>query len=157
MRTKLVTFTRGQVKTFGGRVPSCSSESFHKRAGAHVPELLREVIGPMLEVLRQVEAHIRTFDKEIERVSKERHPETTVLRQVRGVGPVLALAYAATIEDPARFSSARTVGSYVGLVPRLYDSGSKTPELGISKSGDRHLRRLLVNAASYILGPLRRG
>jgi len=41
----------------------------------------------------------------------------------------------------------------VGLAPRLHDSGAKTPELRISKCGDRHLRRLLVNAASYILGP----
>ena len=153
MRTKLVTFTRGQVKSFGGRVPSCSAESFHKRAGAHVPELLREVVGPVLEVLAQLEVRIRNFDKEIERVSDARHPETKVLRQVRGVGPVLALAYAATIEDPSRFSSSRTVGNYVGLAPRLYDSGAKTPELRISKCGDRHLRRLLVNAASYILGP----
>ena len=153
MRTKLVTFTRGQVKSFGGRVPSCSAESFHKRAGAHVPEPLRDIIGPMLEVLAQLEVRIRVFDMHIERVSKDRHPETGVLRQVRGVGPVLALAFAATIEDPGRFSSPRTVGNYVGLAPGLYDSGAKTPQLRISKCGDRFLRRLLVNAASYILGP----
>jgi len=153
MRTKLVTSTRGQVKSFGGRIPSCSAESFHKRAGAHVPEPLRDVIGPMLELLTQLEVRIRTFDKEIERISQERHPETKILRQVRGVGPILALAYVATIEDPGRFSSSRTVSNYVGLAPKLYHSGAKTPELRISKCGDRHLRRLLVNAASYILGP----
>ena len=153
VRTKLVTFTRGQVKSFGARIPSCSAESFHKRAAAHVPKLLYDVIGPILEVLAQLEARIRTFDKEIERISQERHPETRILRQVRGVGPVLALAYAATIEDPGRFSSSRTVGNYVGLAPGLYDSGAKTPQLRISKCGDRHLRRLLVNAASYIMGP----
>lgn len=152
MRTKLVTFTRGQVKSFGGRVPKCSAESFHNQAGAHVPELLRAAIEPMLETLAQLRVSIRAFDKEIERVSKERHPETGVLRQVRGVGPVLALAYVATIEDPERFSSSRTVGSYIGLTPNLYDSGAKTPELRISKRGDRYLRRLLVSASSYILG-----
>jgi transposase len=154
MRTKLVTFVRGQVKSFGGRVPSCSAESFHKRAGTHVPEPLRDAIAPMLEVLEQLGARIRILDKEVERLCRERHPETGVLRQVRGVGPVLALAYAATIEDPKRFSSSRTLGNYVGLAPKLHDSGAKTPELRISKCGDRHLRRLLVNAASYILGPL---
>lgn len=153
MRTKLVTFTRGQVKSFGGRISTCSAESFYKRADAHVPEPLRDVIGPILEVLEQLQVRIRTFDKEIERISRERHPETRVLGQPRGVGPVLALAFAASIEDPARFSSSRTVGNYVGLAPKLYDSGTKTPELCISKCGDRYLRRLLVNAASYILGP----
>lgn len=152
-RTKLVTFTRGQVKSFGGRIPSCSAQSFHKRAAAHVPDALRNVLRPMLEALAAIEAQIRNYDAQTERISKERHPETHVLRQVRGVGPVLALAYAATIEDPDRFSSSRTVGNYVGLAPKLYDSGAKSPELRISKCGDRHLRRLLVNAASYILGP----
>ena len=153
MRTKLVTLTRGQVKSFGGRIPACSAESFHKRAGGYVPEILQEIVGPMLELLAQLEVRIRAFDKQIERVSKARHPETAILRQVRGVGPVLALAFVSSIEDPSRFSSSRTVGNYVGLAPGLYDSGARTPQLRISKCGDRLLRRLLVNAASYILGP----
>ncbi len=152
-RTKLIAFTRGQVKSFGGRIPSCSAESFHKRAGDHVPEILREIVDPVLELLAQFHKQIRTFDKQLECVSRERHPETSILRQVRGVGPILALAYVSTIEDPRRFASSRTIGNCVGLSPRLYDSGAKTPELRISKRGDRLLRRLLVNAASYILGP----
>jgi len=153
MRTKLVLFTRGQVKSFGARIPRCSAAVFHKRAATHVPEPLREVIGPVLNVLAQLEAQIRAFDGQIQRVSEERHPETAILRQIRGVGHVLALAYTATIEDPRRFASSRTVGNYVGLAPGLYDSGAKTPQLRISKRGDRLLRRLLVNAATYILGP----
>ncbi len=152
-RTKLVTFTRGQVKSFGGRIPACSAGAFHKRAVGHVPEPLEGVIGPVLEILAQLEQRIRSFDKQIDQVSQERHPETTVLRQVQGVGPVLALAYVATIEDPGRFASSRTVGNFVGLAPGLYDSGAKTPQLRISKRGNRLLRRLLVNAATYILGP----
>ena len=153
MRTQLVTHARGQVKSFGGRIRKCSAESFHKQAGADVPEILHPVIDPMLGQLAALAATIRHYDKEIELVSKERHPEIEVLRQVRGVGPILALAYAATIEDPERFSSSRTVGNYVGLTPKLYQSGARAPELRISKCGDRLLRRLLVNAASYILGP----
>lgn len=155
-RSKLVSFTRGQVKCFGGRIPSCSAAVFHKRAGAHVPELLREVIEPVLEILAQLEVRILALDKQVQRVSEERHPETAVLRQIKGVGPVLALAYVATIEDPGRFCSSRTVGNYVGLAPGLYDSGAKTPQLRISKRGDPLLRRLLVNAATYILGPFGR-
>jgi transposase len=72
---------------------------------------------------------------------------------MKGVGPVLALAYVATIEDPARFASSRTVGNYVGLAPAQYASGAKAPELRISKRGDGFLRRLLVNAAAYMFGP----
>lgn len=153
VRTRLVNFARGQVKTFGGRVSKGSAASFHKRVALQVPEPLRDVVGPVLEVLAELETRIRSYDRRIEQVAAERHPETAILRQVRGVGPVLSLAYVATIEDPARFASSRTIGSYLGLVPELRESGSRTPELGISHRGDRLLRRLLVNAAAYILGP----
>ena len=152
-RAKLVNFVRGQVKTFGGRVPSCSTSAFRNKAVGHVPAPIRAVVTPMLETLEQLEMRIRDFDREIERLCSEQHPETGVLRQVKGVGPVLALAYIATIEDPARFASSRTVGNFVGLAPAQYASGAKTPQLRISKCGDGFLRRLLVNSAAYILGP----
>jgi len=152
-RAKLVNFVRGQVKTFGGRVPSCSTSAFVNKAIGHVPEPIQRAVTPMLETLKQIEEQIRGLDREVERLCEERYPETGVLRQARGVGPILALAYVATIEDPARFASSRTVGNYVGLAPRQYASGAKTPELRISKRGDGFLRRLLVNAAAYMLGP----
>lgn len=153
VRTKLVNFVRGQVKSFGGRVPSCSTSAFGLKAVGHVPGPIQTIVTPMLEILEQIEKRIRGLDRQIERLCEQRHPETAVLRQVNGVGPILALAYVATIENPARFTSSRTVGNYVGLAPGQYASGAKTPQLRISKRGDRFLRRLLVNAAAYILGP----
>lgn len=154
VRTKLVNFVRGQVKCFGGRVPKGSTSAFWRKAADHVPEPIQAILTPMLEILEQLETRISDFDRQIEARSVQRHPATAVLRQVNGVGPILALAYVATIEDHARFKSSRTVGNYVGLAPGQYASGAKKPELRISKRGDMLLRRLLVNAASYILGPL---
>ena len=58
-----------------------------------------------------------------------------------------------TIEDPGRFPKNREVGAYLGLVPRQRESGERAPQLGIGKSGDAGLRRLLVQASHYILGP----
>jgi len=58
-----------------------------------------------------------------------------------------------TIEDPSRFAKSRSVGAYVGLRPRQRDSGEQQPQLRITKAGDALLRRLLVSAAHYILGP----
>ena len=69
------------------------------------------------------------------------------------MGPLTALTFVLTVEDPARFPKNREVGAYLGLVPRQRDSGEPTPQLGIDKSGDAGLRRLLVQAAHYILGP----
>jgi transposase len=58
-----------------------------------------------------------------------------------------------TLEDPTRFDNSRAVGAYLGLRPSRRDSGSSSPQLRITKSGDAMLRRLLVNSAQYILGP----
>lgn len=76
-----------------------------------------------------------------------------MLRQVDGVGSNTSLDLVATVEDPARFPKSRAVGAYVGLVSKSRSSGSREPQLRISKRGDKALRRLLVNAATYITGP----
>ena len=70
-----------------------------------------------------------------------------------GGGPVTALAYVLTLEDPQRFAQSRDVGAYLGLVPKQEDSGDSQPQLRITKMGDRMVRRLLVGSAHYILGP----
>jgi transposase len=77
-----------------------------------------------------------------------------VLRQVKGIGPLIALTYVLTLEDPYRFAKSRTVGSYLGLRPRQKESGDSAPQLGITKAGNTHLRRLLIQASNYVLGPL---
>ncbi len=82
----------------------------------------------------------------------EKYGHTTLLRQVKGVGPITSLAYVLTLEDPQRFASSREVGPYLGLVPKQEDSGDSQPQLGISKAGDRMLRRLLVGSSQYMLG-----
>jgi transposase len=87
-------------------------------------------------------------------LAEEKYPETRLLRQVKGIGPLIALTYVLTLEDPHRFAKSRTVGSYLGLRPRQRESGASAPQLGITKAGNNHLRWLLVQAANYILGPL---
>ena len=93
------------------------------------------------------------MDREVERLCAERYPETEVLRQVKGVGPITALCFMLTLEDPNRFRRSRSVGPYLGLRPRQRNSGEQRPQLRITKAGDEFLRRLLVSAAHYILGP----
>ena len=78
---------------------------------------------------------------------------TKLLRQVKGVGPITALAYVLTLENPEHFAQSRDVGPYLGLVPKQEDSGDSQPQLRISKTGDTMVRQLLVGSAHYILGP----
>ena len=83
-------------------------------------------------------------------MARDRYPETKLLRQVSGVGPLIALTYILTIEDKERFQKSRDVGCYVGLPPKQSESGERQPELRITKEGDVYLRKLLVQGAHCI-------
>jgi transposase len=152
-RTKLISAVRGLVKSMGGRVSSCSSVGFSRKAAAEIPEEVRETLQPLLRLIATLSEEIKTYDQRIDKLATEKYMHTQLLRQVTGVGPVTALAYVLTLETPLRFARSRDVGPYLGLVPRQEDSGDSQPQLGISKSGDRMLRKLLVGSAHYILGP----
>jgi transposase len=152
-RTQLVNHVRGAVKSFGARLPKCPAASFHKRAQEHVPEALLPALGPILETIGSLTRHIRDYDRQLETISKETYPETELLRQVEGVGPLTALTFVLTVEDPYRFERSRSVGAYLGLVPASGRSGDRDPQKRISKEGDEMLRKLLVSGAHYVLGP----
>jgi transposase len=152
-RTELINSVRGQVKSMGGRVTGCSSVAFSQNAAAEIPEEVHETLQPLLRLIATLSEEITTFDQRIEKLAAEKYMHTQLLRQVSGVGPVTALAYVLTLETPLRFARSRDVGPYLGLVPKQEDSGDIQPQLGISKAGDRMLRRLLVGSAHYILGP----
>jgi transposase len=150
-RTRLICHVRGVVKSFGCRLRGCSAASFH-RAGAQIPEGLRPGLAPVIETIGDLTRRIRGYDKQI-RGLVDRYPETNLLLQVRGVGSLTAACFVLTLEDPTQFRDSRAVGSYLGLRPKRRQSGMRDPEMRISKCGDRELRRLLVQAAHYVLGP----
>jgi transposase len=152
-RTQLVNHVRGAVKSFGGRLPKCSARSFHNRAPEHIPEALLPALEPLLEQIGSLTERIREYDRKLEAISLERYPETELLRQVEGIGPLTALAFVLTLDDPHRFAKSRSVGAYLGLVPARDRSGERDPQKRISKEGDQMLRKLLVSSAHYILGP----
>jgi len=137
----------------GSRLPSSSSEAFPKRARAAGSPDLFPGFETLLGMIEHLTREIRKMDREVERLCRERYEETALLRQIPGVGPLTALAFVLTLEDPQRFAKSRAVGAYLGLRPRQRDSGGQRPQLRITKAGDALLRRLLVGAAHYILGP----
>jgi transposase len=152
-RTKLINCVRGQVKSVGGRLPSCSAESFHYTVVEKLPESVKEALLPLVAQIGEMSQRIRTFDAQVIRMSEQKYPETARLRQVRGVGPITSLTYILTLEKPERFEKNRDVGSYLGLVPRQDESGETSKQLRITKTGDSMLRQLLVSSGQYILGP----
>jgi transposase len=152
-RTQLVNHVRGAVKSFGARLPKCPARSFHKNVAEHIPEALRPALEPVLEQIASLSERIQDYDRRLVAISKEHYPETELLRQVEGIGPLTALTFVLTLEDPYRFEKSRSVGAYLGLVPARDQSGDRDPQKRISKEGDEMLRRLLVGSAHYILGP----
>ena len=154
MRTGLINQARGTAKALGVRLPPCATEAFARRMreGSY-NDTLFPGMQQLVDLIERVSEMIAEQDKAVEQCCAQKYPETQRLRQIAGVGPITALTYVLTIEDPTRFRSSRAVGSYLGLRPRQRDSGDGQPQLRITKSGDPYLRRTLVQAAHYILGP----
>jgi transposase len=152
-RTGLLTHIRNTVKSLGGRLTSRSAGRLAQQGRAELPPLLVAVLEPLFAVLQLYNERIRAYDRQIEEVAAARSPETAQLRQIRGVGPITSLCFVLVVQDPTRFVSSRAVGPYLGLVPGCDQSGDTSHERRITKAGDPFLRRLLVHAAHYLLGP----
>jgi transposase len=114
-RTQLINHVRGTVKSFGARLPKCSTQSFYnKKVVDGIPELLRESLEPILEtIVASLSARIRDYERKLEALAQEHYPETKLLRQVQGVGALSALTFVLTLEDPNRFEQSRAVGTYL--------------------------------------------
>jgi transposase len=153
VRTELINTTRGLVKSMGTRLPQCSSRSFGHKVEDAIPAEARETLLPLLQLADGLTHVIKEYDQKIEEMANQKYGHTKLLRQVKGVGPITSLAYVLTLEKPERFAKSRDVGPYLGLVPKQEDSGESQPQLGISKTGDTMVRKLLVGSAQYILGP----
>jgi len=150
-RTLLVNAVRGVVKSAGGRLPKCATASFAVQAGPALPDELRKATLPLLEQITALSGQIRRMDRQIEKLA-QRYPEIAVLRTAPGVGPVVAAAYVLTLDRPDAVHGSRAAGAFLGLRPQRSQSGDSDPQHRITKTGNIYLRRLLVQAAHYILG-----
>jgi len=149
-RTGLINCARGLVKPMGERLPSCDADGVKEGLAEKLSERTRAVIVPLLKSVEEISRQIGEYDDRMGEIAK-RYPEVELLKQVYGVGTLIALTFILTLEDAQRFRHSRDVGPYLGLTRRQRDSGEKESELGISKAGDKLLRELLVQAAHCIL------
>jgi transposase len=151
-RTALVNAARGLTKSYGERLRKCSTEKIRDSA-AGLSQELRDVLDPLLREIESLNERIGEYDRRIEQLAKEVYPQVALLKQVKGVGTLIAVTYLLTVDNPQRFRRSRDVGCFVGLRPGRRNSGNSQPQLHISKEGDAYLRTLLVQGAHYILGP----
>jgi transposase len=150
-RTLLINSARGIAKGFGLRLPKSITATFGKRAVADLPAMLRTALGGLLEQIDALSQHIGGYDQQVGELAA-RHPEVEPLISIPGVGKLTAVTFVLTLGRPERFAHSRDVAGFLGLRPKQRQSGARDPQLGISKSGDPYLRKLLVQCAHYILG-----
>lgn len=151
-RTMLLNQVRGMVKSTGARLTGCSAEAFNN-TWDEVAEGMKPALAPVYVQIRQLTASINGYEKKIKAFVKKEHPEAEHLTEIHGVGDLTALALVLTLGNVKRFRRSRDAAAYLGLVPKKRKSGDIDPQLGITKRGNATVRRLLVCAAHYIIGP----
>lgn len=153
-RTKLINHIRGVFKSEGSTLPGSDAAYFVRNTEELLPATLAPALKPLYVTLKALQEQIDQHDRTVEQIAKQRYgKEMQALTQIHGVGTLTALAFVLTLEDANRFASSRMAGAFLGLRPRKSQSGDNDPQLRITKAGDPFVRRLLVNAANYILGP----
>lgn len=152
-RTGLICAARGLTKSFGERIRGRNPKAFRPEMGETLSPQLRVALVPLLSALETITERIREYDDQIEKLAEEKYPEVALLKQVKGIGTLIALTYILTLEDPRRFRKSRDAACYVGLQPGRRNSGQSEPQLHITREGDSYLRMVLVQGAQHILGP----
>jgi transposase len=112
-----------------------------------LPQLGRQVLEVLAAQLEHIEAAIAALEKQLMAWHKT-NAVSQRLASIPGIGPIIATAIATTVADPGAFRSGREFAAWLGLVPRQNSTGGKTRLGGITKRGNRYLRRLLINGAS---------
>jgi len=152
-RTSLINTARGLTKSYGERLRGCNPRNMNPEQAQGLSPELQAARAPLLAGIESLSEQIRQSDERIEHRAQTSYPEVARLKQVKGVGTLIALTYLLTLEDPHRVRKSRDVGCSVGLQPGRRNSGQSEAQLHSSKEGDPYLRTLLVQGAHHILGP----
>jgi transposase len=152
MQLQLANQVRGLMKTFGLIVPKSSGRVFE----GNICELLatnpglERIILPLLAVWRELRSKAVELSKQLADVAR-RSEQCQLLTSIPGVGVVTACSFVAAVEDPDNFARSRSVGAWLGLTTKRYQSGEVDYDGRISRQGDAYLRGLLYEAATVIL------
>src|SRR5438445_9910376 len=152
-RTALVNTARGLAKSYGERLRGSNLRDMNPEKAEGLSPELQRALEPLLSAIEEVSERICEYNDRIEALAQTSYPQVELLKQIKGVGTLIALTFLLTLEDPHRFRKSRDVGCYLGLQPGRRQSGKSDPQMHITKEGDPYLRTLLVQGAQHILGP----
>lgn len=143
---------RGTLRGFGLKVGPTTPRRFARRIGELVAghPSLQAIADALLAVHAVLLREFNGFEKRV-RLLARTHPQAQLLMTMPSVGPIVALTYAAAIDDPARFKSSKAAGAHFGLTPKKHQSGETDRSGRISKIGDASVREALYQAAHVML------
>lgn len=152
MQLEMTNQIRGVMKTFGLVIPKGSGRIFegHVRERLADNEALAQIILPMLDAWRSIRTQAAALTRQVIAVART-DKNCQLLMSIPGVGAITSVAFSAAIEAPDNFRNSRSVGAWLGLTTRRYQSGEVDFNGQISRRGDPYLRGLLYEAATVIL------
>ena len=127
-RTALVNTARGLAKSYGERLRGCNVRNMNPEKAEGLSPELQAALQPLLAGIESLSEQIRESNERIERLAEESYPQVAQLKQVKGVGTLIALTFLLTLEDPHRFGKSRDVGCYLGLQPGRRNSGQSAAD-----------------------------
>ena len=151
-RKQLANHLRGLLAEFGVVIPKGSGSLSKGLAEAieRAPERVRPALREAQQRLSDLRHQCQEQTRRIEQLAQD-SPLCRRLMKERGVGPIVASAYAATLGSSTHYHNGRQVSASLGLVPKQYSSGDEPRLLGISKRGDTYLRTQLIHGARAVV------
>jgi len=156
-RVAAVNILGRQLELFGGRLPRKNLGSLRHNVEGEIrkifgraPNDLTGALRHLLQHCEQLIAYQRTVDDELRRCAFQNEVCRRFM-EIPGVGPLCALTFYAVVSDPNRFSRSADVGSYLGLTPRVDQSGLMLKRGRISKMGNTAARTLLVRSSGMFM------
>jgi transposase len=150
-RSRYISFAKSLLRGEGLRLNSVDADRLSRKLEAmELPAVLRQTLTPLIEAMKTLDEQIKITDKELERLAAD-NETIKRLQTVPGVGVITAASFAAVIDNVERFETAKQVRMYLGLVPSENSSGERQQRGRLTKTGNRRLRYLLVEAAWSLL------
>lgn len=156
-RTSVINHTRGLLAEYGivlaqgpGRFAAQAPSAI---AAAELSDLAREIFAELLDQLSDLNYRIRKLDAKVVAICRT-NEDCRRLAKLPGVGPVIATALVAAVNDGRQFRSGRELAAWIGLVPRQYTTGGKPRLGGIGRRANHYLRCQMIHGARAVVSRL---